>query len=184
MPTSAKNIILVGLPCCGKTTLGRLTAEKLLMHFIDLDEEVIKRNPPQKDDSILSMTRRVPYIESGIIGELKNETRPTIVSTGADTVTDHTKTERLRNFGHIIYIKRDRELLLEQVKERFPWVSVSTNSKGESETEDASGFIFRQYEEATVYFYEDAADTVFVNNGTIEEGVSGLAALIQNIRLG
>ena len=35
-------IYLVGMACVGKTTIGRMLAEKLGYTFFDLDEEVMK----------------------------------------------------------------------------------------------------------------------------------------------
>ena len=36
------NIALIGMPSCGKTTLGRMLAKQLDRPFVDLDEEVVK----------------------------------------------------------------------------------------------------------------------------------------------
>ncbi|MEG2770189.1 MAG: shikimate kinase, partial [Oscillospiraceae bacterium] len=36
----AKNIVLIGLPGCGKTTFGRQIAKKMNMAFIDLDDMI------------------------------------------------------------------------------------------------------------------------------------------------
>lgn len=33
-----KNIVLIGMPGCGKTTLGKLLAAKLKMEFYDADD--------------------------------------------------------------------------------------------------------------------------------------------------
>lgn len=39
---SMRNIILIGMPGCGKSTLGSRLAEKLNRPFVDLDEEIVK----------------------------------------------------------------------------------------------------------------------------------------------
>ena len=36
------NIALIGMPSCGKTTLGRMLAKSLGRTFVDLDEEIVK----------------------------------------------------------------------------------------------------------------------------------------------
>ena len=36
------NIALVGMPSCGKSTLGRLLAKQLGRPLVDLDEEIVK----------------------------------------------------------------------------------------------------------------------------------------------
>jgi shikimate kinase len=170
----SNNIVLVGLPCCGKTTLGKVVAEKLSMNFIDIDQLVIERNSIRKTDhSILNAIRRVPMVECEVVQNLKNEPQPALVATGADTLNEWSNTENLRQFGLVIHIKRDRNLLLEKAKDRFPYVSTSDDG----EKEDASEMIFSLYER-TNYLYEDAADVSFVNEGTIEESATRLINLI------
>jgi shikimate kinase len=168
------NIVLVGLPCCGKTTLGKMVAEKLSMNFIDIDQVVLERNSIRKTDfSILDAIRRVPMVEREIVQNLKNEPQPAIVAAGADTLNEWENVKKLREFGFVIYINRDRNFLLEKAKDRFPFVSTSDDG----EKEDVSGLIFSLYER-TVYLYENAADKSFVNEGTIEESVERLTNFI------
>ena len=38
---NGNNIILVGLPGSGKTTLGKIVAERLGMNFIDTDQYIL-----------------------------------------------------------------------------------------------------------------------------------------------
>ena len=40
-----KNIVLIGMPGCGKTTLGKLLAAKLKMEFYDADNVLEQREP-------------------------------------------------------------------------------------------------------------------------------------------
>ena len=38
-----QNIILIGMPGCGKTTVGKLLAARLHRPFLDSDAEIVKR---------------------------------------------------------------------------------------------------------------------------------------------
>ena len=40
-----KNIVLIGMPGCGKTTLGKLLAAKLKREFYDADDVLEEREP-------------------------------------------------------------------------------------------------------------------------------------------
>ncbi|MBQ8577258.1 MAG: shikimate kinase [Clostridia bacterium] len=42
MISSRRNLILIGMPGCGKSTVGRLAAEALGRTFVDLDEEITR----------------------------------------------------------------------------------------------------------------------------------------------
>ena len=44
MQTTRKNLVLLGMMAVGKTTLGRILAEKLSMQFIDTDKIIEKEN--------------------------------------------------------------------------------------------------------------------------------------------
>ncbi|MBQ3064800.1 MAG: shikimate kinase [Clostridia bacterium] len=42
MIQTRRNLILIGMPGCGKSTVGKLIAEKMGRSFVDLDEEIVK----------------------------------------------------------------------------------------------------------------------------------------------
>jgi len=37
-----KNLILIGMPGCGKTSIGRLLSRKLGMEVVDFDDDIIE----------------------------------------------------------------------------------------------------------------------------------------------
>ncbi|MDR1480966.1 MAG: hypothetical protein LBJ00_18740 [Planctomycetaceae bacterium] len=174
-----RNLVLVGLPCCGKTTLGKIVAERCSMKFIDVDEIACERSVVREPNSTawISMSR-MPYHQDEIVQSLKNETEPTVVSTGADDVVDWRNAQALRDFGTVVYIKQDRKLLLEKAKIRFPFVEYPDGKEGEPR--DVSEFIFSRFE-ANAYLYDAIANTYIENNGTIEEGVEKLLKIVKTL---
>ena len=42
MVSDMRNIVLIGMPGCGKTTIGRIISEKTGNDFIDMDDEIVK----------------------------------------------------------------------------------------------------------------------------------------------
>jgi shikimate kinase len=148
------------------------------MKFIDIDEIAYERSIVREPDftAWVAMSR-IPYYKDEIVQSLKNETEPTVVSTGADDVIDWRNAQALREFGTVVYIKQDRKLLLEKAKSRFPFVRYSDEKEGR-EPRDMSEFIFSQFE-SNVSLYNTIAHASIENNGTIEEGVEKLLKIVK-----
>ena len=100
------NIILIGMPGCGKSTVGVLLAKNLGLDFLDCDlliqqtegkllHEIITQ---QGGEGFLEIENR---ILSGITA-----TR-TVISTGGSAVYGKEAMAHLRRLGHVIYLKID-----------------------------------------------------------------------------
>ena len=106
-----KNIVLIGMPGCGKSTVGKLLSEKLGRELLDTDSEIIA-----------SDGRTIPEIFS-VEGEpfFRNlETEAVIktgkqlgkiIATGGGAVMKKENRDALRQNGTIIYLKKDLSLL-------------------------------------------------------------------------
>jgi shikimate dehydrogenase len=102
-----ENIILIGMPGSGKTTYGRIIAEKLGKIFIDTDSEIEK-----------AAMRTIPEIfaEEGEAGFREKETAilakfgkesGLVISTGGGVVTRGENYPHLHQNGIIIFTERD-----------------------------------------------------------------------------
>ena len=99
------NIILVGLPGVGKTTIGRAAAKLLNRPFIDFDTEIEHREHATIAE--IFARRGEGYfrtLEESLTRELAR-TRGTVMSTGGGWVSNPICTELLRPNGRMIYLR-------------------------------------------------------------------------------
>jgi len=102
-----QNIVLIGMPGCGKTTIGRLLAEKTGRHFIDADYEIEKyaqKAIPSIFDEMGESGFRA--IESAVLKELCKQSGA-IIATGGGCVTRDENYGVLHQNSRILWIKRD-----------------------------------------------------------------------------
>ena len=101
------NIVLIGMPGCGKTTVGRALAEKLGRTFVDLDEEIVRR----AGMPILEIFAREGEAgfrerESVLVREFGERTG-LVVSTGGGVVTRRENYIPLKQNGLLLHLRRD-----------------------------------------------------------------------------
>jgi shikimate dehydrogenase len=102
-----ENIVLVGMPGCGKTTIGKILAEKLNKEFVDTDELVVKL-AGQTIPEIFAEQGEEKFREYEkeavlIAGNFRNA----VISTGGGVVKNIENKKPLSLNGKIVYIKRE-----------------------------------------------------------------------------
>lgn len=106
-----ENVILVGMPGSGKSTLGRKIAEKLSRRHIDLDIEIEKKAGKTIPEIFAEEGEEVfRRIEREIIEEWGKETG-IVISTGGGVVLDDRNYAPLKQNGRIYFLNRDLEEL-------------------------------------------------------------------------
>lgn len=105
MEKLSKNIVLIGMPGCGKTTIGKYISESLNIEFCDVDEYIVKRENKSITEIFENGEEHFRKIESESVKEVSS-TYPKIISTGGGVVKNYKNIEVLRKKGIIIFINR------------------------------------------------------------------------------
>ncbi len=106
-----ENIILIGMPGSGKSTVGTMLAEKLNRKFLDADTAIIeKAGKPIPEIFSQSGESGFRELETLVLRELGKQSG-LIIATGGGCVTREENYPLLRQNGHIIWLQRDIQQL-------------------------------------------------------------------------
>jgi shikimate dehydrogenase len=106
MRRSFASIVLIGMPGCGKTTVGRRLAQRLRREFRDVDELIVKRDGrPIPQIFAESGEDYFRDLETSVIEELSLE-HGLVIATGGGSVLRPRNRDLLRRNGYIIWLNR------------------------------------------------------------------------------
>lgn len=110
--TEKQNVVLIGMPGCGKSTIGKRLASQLSKRFIDTDEEILK----QIGISIPEFFERYGEskfreIETKIIKEL-SAVQNAVIATGGGAILNTANIDFLKENGVVFFIDRPFENLV------------------------------------------------------------------------
>lgn len=110
-----KNIVLIGFMATGKSTVGKMVAEKLKMKFIDSDEEIIKKSGVSID-SIFSEFGENYFrnIESEIIKDISS-LEGYVISTGGGVVKRRENIIELKKKGILVFLNASPEKIIKNL---------------------------------------------------------------------
>jgi shikimate kinase len=109
-----KNIILIGMPGAGKSTVGVLLAKRLAMQFIDTD--LLIQN--QTGKPLQTIVDEQGYLHLRAIEEeviRKLNISNAVIATGGSAVYSESAMKHLRSNGTVIYLLLPEEQLLERL---------------------------------------------------------------------
>ena len=111
-----KNIVLVGLMGAGKTTVGKILAEKLKKEFIDTDELIVKEEKKSINEIFAqSGEKYFREIEKNII-EKVSELSDKVISIGGGALENFENISNLKRNGILFYLKADVNTLEQRLK--------------------------------------------------------------------
>ena len=131
-----ENIVLIGMPGCGKSTVGKHLAKQLNRPFFDLDEEIVKK----AGMAIPKIFKRYgeEYFRQLEVAVIKNEISihtGSVIATGGGAILRDENVLRLKRNGKLYFIDRpienisptpdrplstDRSALQKRYDERYP----------------------------------------------------------------
>ena len=114
------NIILIGMPTSGKSTVGVILAKLLGMDFVDTDL-IIQKREKRKLSQIIEQDGLEGFlaIENKVCCDV--DLQNMVIATGGSVVYGEEGMEHLKSIGRIIYLEIDYETLqtrLHHVKQR------------------------------------------------------------------
>jgi shikimate kinase len=168
------NYVLIGLPGCGKSTLGKRAAEELGLDFYDTDKLVVKALEGDST-SFLTLLHGYTREETRVLWELSETARRSVIATGASVVSFDYNILILRRLGHIFFIDRDPQILSASSKSRYV---VKIND------EEPINLAAMNVKSHLDLNYADIADSTVVNNGDENEGLANLVAAIKGLERG
>ena len=140
------NVILIGMPGCGKTTIGTELAELIGYGYIDSDSVIVAREGKRLNEIIAELGREgFLDIEAKVNSELC-ATR-CVIATGGSVIYREKAMEKLKTMGKIVYLK----LSLDTIASRLG----DLKARGVALKE---GFTLKDLYEERVPLYEKYAD--------------------------
>jgi len=109
-----KNIVLIGMPGCGKSTFGKVLAKELNLKFYDMDDYIEKTTKRKISDIFLDGEEAFRKIESEKCAEL-SEKKGCILSTGGGIIKNKINIDCLKKNGIIIFIDRPVDKIIKDV---------------------------------------------------------------------
>ncbi len=160
---SKENIVLVGMPSCGKTTVGNALAERLNRPLYDSDkliEETQNTTIPQIFESKGEQYFRACEAEAVFTLSKNNSS---VISTGGGAILNKKNVELLKENGKIFFLDRPLEKLL-----------TTADRPLSSNKADLEKRYNERYE-----LYKTCADAVIDASGTVEDVVNQILKVME-----
>lgn len=156
------NVVLIGMPGSGKSTVGAALARRLERPFVDADEEIVRRAGRSIPEIFAEDgEERFRALETEVLSDLGKRSG-IVLATGGGAVLFERNLPLLRQNGRIYRITRDVSRL-------------ATCGRPLSSSPEH----LREMEQERAPFYERAADVTVSNDGSTAETV---AAMMRDLR--
>lgn len=162
------NIVLVGMPGSGKSTVGVLLAKAMGLNFMDTDVVIQAQYGKKLQDMVNSYgVDAFLKMEEACVAEL--DVHRTVIATGGSVIYGEKAMNHLRENGLVVYL----DLTYPQVEKRIMNLATRGVALREGQT------LYDLYVER-VPLYKAACDICFISpEGSIEQTLQALCAVLE-----
>jgi 5-deoxy-5-amino-3-dehydroquinate synthase len=173
----ADHVFVVGMMGTGKSTAGRLVAERLGRRVVDTDDEVERATGRTVSDIISSLGEAAfRSAESAVLGRVCDARPGAVVAVAGGAVLDPANRALLRRAGTVVWLRARPETILDRVGDASDRVLLQP---------DPVEAVPRLVDERRRY-YEEVADAVVDVDGLAPAEVAArvLEAVVRRVRVG
>jgi shikimate kinase len=161
------NIILIGMPASGKSTVGVILAKILGYNFVDADI-VIQEKEGRKLSEIIETEGIDGFIEVENRLNAGIEAQKTVIATGGSVVYGKEAMDHYKNIGRVVYLKVDMDNLTKRLRD--------VKQRGVVMRDGQS--LISLYNERTVLYDRYADITVDEKDHSMEEVVADILSAL------
>jgi shikimate kinase len=160
------NVVLVGFRCAGKSTVGRLVADRLRREFVDCDEYIEGRTHLTiREIFDIAGEGHFRKLEGDAIAEVSRQDNR-VIATGGGAVLRYRNIRNLKRHGIVFFL----EVQADTAFQRLAGDPSSTSRRPSLTNQDPLTEIKQQVEYRRPY-YRDAADHVVMTDGRPPEDI-------------
>lgn len=158
-----QNLVLIGMPGCGKSTIGQALATRLGRRFVDADEQIVQLAGCSIPDIFARQGEgEFRHLETQVLEQLGKGSCQ-VIATGGGCVTQSRNGPLLRQNGILIWLQRNLD-------------SLPTEGRPLSMAGDLQAMEARRRP-----LYEALADITIANDGTTEDAVQAILSQLEEL---
>ncbi len=167
MPYTKGNIILIGMPTSGKSTVGVIAAKMLGMDFIDTDI-VLQRREGRKLRDLIAAKGIDAFLAAEEQAVLSLQAKHTVIAIGGSVVYSEAAMKHLSEGAVVVYLKIE----LEELRRRL------TDIRGRGVVLHDGETLEQMFANRTA-LYERYSDITITETGTIEDTVRAVMEAVE-----